>query len=317
MEQVKSEFELIEWIAANRFKVDPQDVPVDIGDDMAVFHIAGGGGEMLITTDMLLEGVHFDLTVCSPQQVGYKAMAVSLSDCAAMAAKPFAAVVAVALPNDMSFETAKQLHAGIDQAARKYNCPLIGGDTTSWAKPLAMSITMLAKATAAGPILRSGAKPSDAMLVTGELGGSLAGRHMAFAPRLAEAKLLSEMVELHAMIDISDGLASDLRHICRKSNVKAIIDAAAIPIGAAAKDRPEPLAAALTDGEDFELLFCVSRDDADRLLADWPKRSDVPLSLIGEIVEADPTDENRMLLRQQDGSTNPLKLRGWEHHIVS
>ena len=242
MEKDKSEFGLIHWIRQQSMS-DIKGVCVGIGDDMAVMEV--GGEKILLTCDMLLEGVHFILEgrmaervghrptlqdrPATLEQVGYKAMACSLSDCAAMAALPFCAVVSVALPNSLTMNDAQKLHQGLQQAAQKFNCPIVGGDTTSWDKPLAINVSMLAKAGTIEPVLRSGAKAGDAILVTGELGGSLTGKHLEFTPRVKEARILVKMVDLHAMIDISDGLAQDLNHICTESNVGAIINQNDIP----------------------------------------------------------------------------------------
>lgn len=305
----KSEFELIDWIKANSV-VARGDIALGIGDDMAIMVV--GDEKVLITTDMLLEGVHFDLQKATLEQVGYKTMAVSLSDCAAMAAVPWCAVVAVALPRSWSMDQAQRLHAGLQQAAQKYNCPLVGGDTTSWDKPLAINLTMLAKAEGIEPVRRSGAQVGDALFVTGELGGSLAGHHLTFEPRVAEARQLAQLAQLHAMIDLSDGLASDLGHICRQSNVAALIDATAIPISMAARQTANPLKAALSDGEDFELIFCVSPTDARTLETQWLRQSGVRLTRIGMITQT-LADAPRIHLRQANGQTEPLTYKGWEH----
>lgn len=289
---------------------------VGIGDDMAVLETAGQN--VLITSDTLLEGVHFDLNKATLAQVGYKAMACSLSDCAAMAAVPFAAVVAVALPGAMSMAQAKELHAGLEEAAVRYCCPIVGGDTTSWDKPLAITVTMLARGDDVEPVLRSGAHVGDAVLVTGKLGGSGKGRHLQFEPRLDEARKLAKMADVTAMIDLSDGLSSDLIHICRASGVSAIVDAGAIPVSAAAKQATDPLKAALGDGEDFELLLCMARADADRVLGCWDNHSDVPLTLVGEIVDRATLakrfgNDIFVFLRDDDGAIEPLAVSGWEH----
>jgi thiamine-monophosphate kinase len=306
----KSEFELIDWIQEHS-QLPHEDVQLGIGDDMAVMAI--GGEKLLITTDMLLEGVHFDLNRCSLEQVGYKAMACSLSDCAAMAAVPFVAVVAVALPNQMSMEQAQQLHSGLQQAAEQYHCPLVGGDTTSWDKPLAINVTMLARAREKGPVFRGGAKCGDVIMITGALGGSLEGRHLSFTPRVTEALALAKMVDLHAMIDISDGLSSDLNHICTQSKVSAKIYEDKIPIHSAAMAKPDPLSSALHDGEDFELLFCLSQADAEKLQQNWSQYSQTPLSVIGTIEPWDEKAESPISLVKQDGSIVKIPARGWEH----
>ena len=309
----KSEFGLIDWIAQHARPVG-RDVVKGIGDDMAVMQV--GAETILMTTDTLLEAVHFDLASATFEQVGYKAMACSLSDCAAMAAEPIAAVIAVALANRMSLTEAQQLFAGAQRAAQLYDCAIVGGDTTSWDQPLAVNVTMLATCSDHKPVLRSGARADDVIMVTGQLGGSSTGKHLTFEPRLAEAKLLAESVDLHAMIDISDGLSSDLLHICRASGVAAVVDAEALPLSAAARRTAEPIDAALGDGEDFELLFCVSPADAEKLQGCWPDRSSVLLSRIGRITPCGSIgqgDEHRTFLRRADGSVEPMKPSGWEH----
>ncbi|MBN2377407.1 MAG: thiamine-monophosphate kinase [Sedimentisphaerales bacterium] len=343
MVKEKSEFGLIEWIrrqgvatgaggAGGNLGVG-DGVQVGIGDDMAVLEL--DGEQVLVTCDMLLEGVHFELETAESQvkklsvakeepavfkdyppasleQVGYKAMACSLSDCAAMAVEPWVAVVAVALRRGMSMAEAQQLHAGLQDAGQKYGCPLVGGDTTSWDERLAINVTMLGRARWGEPVLRSGAQVGDVVMVTGELGGSRRGRHLSFEPRVAEAKLLRELVELHAMIDVSDGLSIDLDHVCQESGVAAVIEAGVVPISEPARRSDDPLGAALGDGEDFELLFCVGPGQADELMASWAKRSQVRLSRIGEII---PTGQGqgRLFLQNDIGERKRLAISGWEH----
>ena len=310
-----AEFALIDWIRRQpgARAAAGAGVRVGIGDDMAVLEVGGEG--VLVTTDLLLEGVHFDLARATLEQVGYKAMAASLSDCAAMAAEPWCAVVSVALTAEAGEAAARRLYEGLAAAARRYGCPLVGGDTTSWERPLAVNVTMLARAKGVEPVLRSGAKARDAVFVTGELGGSLAGRHLEFEPRVAEARQLAQMVRLHAMIDVSDGLSQDLDHICQESQVAAVIEAAAVPVSAAARagelagGKPA-LEAALGDGEDFELLFCVGAEDAERLLREWPGVSPVGLTRIGTIVER--REQGRLWLRR-GGREEVLAPRGWKH----
>ncbi len=305
----KSELGLIEWIRSQAGGGAGPGVLTGIGDDMAV--LAVGSEQVLITCDMLLDGVHFDSSQASLAQIGYKVLAVSLSDCAAMAALPLAAVVSVALPDGLTMADAEELMAGIGRAARRYACPVVGGDTTSWDKPLAIDVALLGRTDGVEPVRRSGAKVGDAILVTGALGGSLAGGHLDFAPRIAEARLLAQMAPLHALIDLSDGLSTDLHHICTESDVSALLDAEAIPISSAARQRPDPLAAALNDGEDFELLLCTAAADAQKLLSVWPTQSDVPLSLVGQVLEGDP--RQRLFLRRGGQTLQSLSPAGYEH----
>ncbi|MCP4709808.1 MAG: thiamine-phosphate kinase [Planctomycetes bacterium] len=326
----KSEFELINWVK-NQAAPTPDGLKTGIGDDMAVLNLADQ--KILITTDTLLETVHFQLkgsdtffsqqqpkkgagAFFSPatlQQVGYKAMACSLSDCAAMASSPWFAVVAAALPNHFTITDAQQLHHGLQQAATKYNCPIVGGDTTSWDQPLAITVTMLARADTIEPVLRSGAQPGDTICVTGSLGASLAGRHLTFEPRIAEARQLAQHFNLNSMIDLSDGLSSDLNHICQQSNTNALLDAAAIPISPAAQKTKDPLNAALHDGEDFELLFTLNPNNAQKLLQSWPQLSQIPITPIGQITPPNPNQPQNIQIKHPNQPPTPLPPKGYQH----
>src|SRR5271154_1335760 len=178
------EFGLIGWIR-ERYRVGFQ-FALGIGYYCAALRVRPGA-EVLVTTDMLMEGRHFRLGEATPSEVGYKAMAVNLSDIAAMAGRPIAAFVAVALPRGSAVEVAKGLHAGMAPLAERFGVTLAGGDTNAWDGPLVVTVTLIGEATERGAIRRSGAKPGDVVLVTGPLGGSLLGRHLRPSPRISEA----------------------------------------------------------------------------------------------------------------------------------
>ena len=301
-----SEDEITAWFAGQS-KLIAADFPVSIGDDMAEIQLAEGTSA-LVTTDMLLGGVHFDLGTATLKQVGYKAMAVSLSDCAAMATVPVAAVVAVALPEGFGEKELRQLHSGITCAGNKFCCGLVGGDITRWSSksPLAVSVAMLSRPAGNRPIRRSGAKAGDIICVTGSLGGAGCGRHLEFEPRVKEAIKIAQQVSVNAMIDISDGLSSDLRRVCRASRVGAVIDAQRIPISDQALRAEEPLSSALNDGEDFELLFTLSENECTKLLEQWD--GPVAITQIGSV-----TETGKVQIKMPDGRISDLEAKGYDH----
>ncbi|HEX3150700.1 MAG TPA: thiamine-phosphate kinase [Gemmataceae bacterium] len=294
------EFAYIDWL---RKRTPPAaGVLVGPGDDTAV--LQPPKRPLLVTTDMLLEGSCFILAEAGARRVGRKAIAVNLSDIAAMAGVPTAAVVSVGLPRSGGRNLAEELYLGMREMADAFNVPLVGGDTNSWDGPLSISVTMLGEATERGLVLRSGAKLGDWIMVTGPLGGSIRGHHLNFTPRVREALALHQAVDLHAMIDISDGLAKDLHHICEESKCGAVLVAEAIPI-----NEGVTLENALGDGEDFELVFSVAPADGERLMREQPAPG-IALARIGEIVAAG-------YWLERGGIRQPLEARGYEHALAS
>lgn len=293
------ETKLVQYFMA-KSKLSQAKFPIGIGDDMAQCRLPKGDS-VLITTDMLLDGTHFDTKKHTLEQIGYKSMAASLSDCAAMATIPLAAVVSVALPGNFGAKNLKKLHAGILKAAKKYNCPLIGGDMTSWNKPLAINVAMLSTIGPTKPVKRSTAKVGDLICVTGTLGGSLAGRHLTFEPRLKESLVIAK-AGAKAMMDLSDGLSTDLNHICRLSKKGAIIEADKIPVSKAANG----VSSALNDGEDFELLFTIPAKNFEKLKKHWPFKTKI--TAVGKI-----TKEKSVKIRMPDGKIVDLKPGGYDH----
>ncbi|NLF33231.1 MAG: thiamine-monophosphate kinase [Planctomycetes bacterium] len=297
------EFAFIDWIRGQG-AFDPQRVPVGPGDDCAVVRV--GGQLLLVTTDQCADGVHFILDDCGPDAAGYKVMARSLSDIAAMGGRPLGAVATVSAPKGMSESQLQALYRGLRRAGDAFDCPLVGGDVSAWSHPLLLTTTLWG-APAAAPLLRRGARPGEAICVTGTLGGSLAsGKHLTFTPRVAAGCLLAERYPVSAMIDISDGLAADLRHLCRASGVGAELRRDAIPLSAAARATADPLAAALGDGEDYELLFTLPAEAAEALVAAQPL--DVPVARIGTATAA-----GDVALIDPAGRRTPLAHAGWRH----
>ncbi len=285
------------------------------GDDCAVLDLGDPGHHTLLKTDAVVEGIHFTRDA-DPERVGHKAIARCLSDVAAMAGQPIAAVVTLALPPGHDAGWCEALYRGLCRTAARYQVAIVGGETTTNPDRVLVNVAMVGRVPRGRAIRRSGARIGDALFVSGELGGSIAGRHLEFEPRLAEARWLASSVDVHAMIDVSDGLAGDLRHLLAASGgLGAEIRAVSLPISRTARERERAgdlakpaLLAALTDGEDFELLFAVAPADAVRVLDGWKTMfPDVRLSCIGRIT-ADPA----VILCANTG-IKPMPRGGYEH----
>lgn len=287
---------------------------VGLGDDAAVLRMADSA-ECVLTVDLLTDGVDFRLDEVDPRQVGHKALAVNLSDLAAMASQPLAGVVALALPRKGGMELAIRLYEGLLPLADRYNLAIAGGDTNSWDGPLVVSVTLVGRVTPRGPLLRRGARPGDRILVTGAFGGSILGHHLQFEPRVEQAIVLNDRYELHAGIDVSDGLAIDLSRLAEESHCGALVRTDAVPISPDAHrladrlaDGSTALQHALGDGEDFELILAVPPDTARQLLADQPL--DIPLTAIGEFI-----DQQGLWQIDAPGLRRPLAASGYEHEL--
>lgn len=305
----RPEFALIDWIRSRVIDRDP--VKLGIGDDAAILR-SQHDRDWLVATDMLMEGTDFTFPPATAVQVGRKALAVNLSDIAAMGGRPTAAFVSVALPIGRGVDFARELHAGVLDLADQYDVVVAGGDTNSWRGPLVINIAVIGEPFGATSITRAGARPGDWIFVTGSLGGSILGHHLMFEPRVRESKLLTGLVHIHAMVDVSDGLAADLHHILKQSHVGAIVDAAAVPVSDVARklqDGRTPLHHALADGEDFELIFTVAADDGRRLLDSWNDAT--PIAHIGEI-----TAQQECWLRTDANELQSLPPLGWTHSLA-
>jgi thiamine-monophosphate kinase len=307
-----NEFELI----AKLTKALPanENVVVGAGDDCAVLDLGVPEKLVLFKTDAVVEGIHFTRET-PPEKIGRKALARCLSDIAAMAGTPTAALVTIALPNNFDADFVAKIYDGLNALAEKFGVAVVGGETTTNPERILISIALLGTVPRGKLILRSGAKVGDAIFVTGELGGALAEKHLSFGPRLAEARWLAEKFSLHAMLDVSDGLGGDLRHILNASKVGAEISKSAVPVSRAAKlaarkssSAKPAFVAALTDGEDFELLFTIASKDAVKLLDTWKKKfPELRLSCIGKIVAGDG-----ILIRDKSGS-HKFNAHGYVH----
>ncbi len=282
------EFGLISTIRKSFSRPSPR-MPLGIGDDAAALRLAPSR-TLLATTDMLLEGVHFDLALTDPYSLGWKSAAVNISDIAAMGGIPRFCLVALAIPPAVSVDDITEFYRGFDTLARIHRCLIAGGDTCASRKDLAVSITLLGEAEQNRLLTRAGARPGDRIFVTGTLGDSAAGlallrkrsrkggktgpvrygaaegrlirKHLRPEPRVEEGKMLARARCASALIDVSDGLSSDLLHICEESGVGAEVYGDALPLSAdllqnSGKLAAAPLDHALAGGEDYELLFTV------------------------------------------------------------
>ncbi|WP_423129088.1 thiamine-phosphate kinase [Gaoshiqia sp. Z1-71] len=305
-----------------------------VGDDAAVLDYRDQ--QLVVTTDLLVEGIHFNLMYVPMKHLGYKAVMVNLSDVFAMNAQPRQLTVSLAISNKFSVEALDDLYAGIYMACEKYGVDVVGGDTTSSLTGLVISITALGEVGKGEAVYRSGANPNDLICVSGDLGGAYMGlqllerenevfkvspnvqpqlegydyileRQLKPEARGDVIKALKKMgIVPHAMIDISDGLSSDLLHICKESKVGCRIYEEKIPLDFQTKRFAEelsinPLVAALNGGEDYELLFTVPLADHDKI------KNDPDITMIGHIT---PESEGAMLVTGLGGEI-PLQAQGW------
>jgi thiamine-monophosphate kinase len=304
------ELEFIRWLSE---QLPPHpNLKLGPGDDAAILRMAQGDG-CVITVDLLTDQVDFDLARVDPARVGRKALAVNLSDLAAMAARPLAAVVALALPRQQALPLAKQLYQGLLPLAEQFNVAIAGGDTNCWDGPLVISVTVVGEVVNGKPLLRSGAGDGDKILVTGKFGGSILGHHFDFQPRVEEALWLASHYPLRAGIDSSDGLSLDLWRLAEASGCGAELHAAKIPLADAARelatqdnDGRTALDHALSDGEDFELILAVPPEAASQLVA----RQELAcgLSEIGRLVS-----QPGLWLVDESGVRRPLAPQGFTH----
>jgi len=307
------EQQFVDWLQATL--PASEHLRLGIGDDAAVLRWADSR-EMVVTSDAITDQVDFVLSEVEPALVGHKALGVNLSDLAAMAAEPVAAVVSLVLPRagagDLNaLELATELYRGILPLAGEFNLAIAGGDTNTWDGPLVISITAIGRTTSRGALMRSGAKPGDQLLVTGWLGGSILGRHLRVAPRIHEALLLHERYELHAGMDISDGLALDASRMGAASGCGAALKLSVLPISAdaerlAATSGRSAVEHALGDGEDFELLIATAPDVAKQLVLEQPLS--VPITRVGECIA-----EPGLWQMDESGDVRPLAAIGYRH----
>jgi thiamine-monophosphate kinase len=248
------------------------------GDDCAVVESGNRGTLQLLKTDCLVENIHFTKK-SPPELVGWKALARPLSDFAAMSGVPQFALITLIVPSQTTLGWVKKLYRGIEKAARIFEVAVVGGETSNIKGPAVISVTVTGFVEKGRWVSRSGGKANDELFVTGRLGGSLRGRHLKFVPRIIESRWLTKNFPIHAMIDLSDGIGTDLPRLVRASGVGFEMDEAALPLnpGRTAKQ-------AISDGEDYELLFAISPRHSARLLKSWRKKfPKVLLTRIGKL----------------------------------
>lgn len=294
------EFALIDQL--KKFQTRGSSVVMGIGDDAAVLKLDQRRYQLL-TTDMLIEEVHFT-RLMSPKSVGHKAMACSISDIASMGGVPTAAVISIGIPAKLPFEYIEQVYAGMRVCARLFGVSIVGGDTIRSDKFI-VNVALLGEVEKKYLITRAGARPGDSILVTGCLGGSLAsGRHLTFTPRVKEARFLVQHFKPTSMMDISDGIAGDLRHILKASRVGAIIEEKKVPC-----HKKVTFNEALTDGEDFELLFTLPFTRARKLLEYSKVHRPRRFIEIGTITSS----RGLMQIKDQKGFLKPVCLTAFTH----
>lgn len=321
------EFALIRKLAQHLPPV-PSDVVVGIGDDAAV--VKPLAESLVFSTDTMVEGVHFLSTTLTPHNLGYKSLVVSLSDIAAMGGRPLYALVSLAVGAGLAKAQLEEVYAGFREVTERFGCHVVGGDTVRTDGPTVMTTTVIGEVET--PILRSGAKPGDILFVTGRLGGSSAGlevqKHSSVAISPASAAILAQHHQrpvpriaigqlcvsagVHALNDISDGLASELNELAEASHVRCIIDEEAVPVVPEVVEWAKciarcPVEYALYGGEDYELVGAASRHGYAKLLATAGMLR-VPITRIGEV-----TDGDGVVMRRRSGNLEVLEAKGYNH----
>lgn len=333
--EVATERRLIEIIrrAARRAPT----VRVGIGDDCAVLEPTAGS-LLLATTDLLIEDVHFRRRWATPTDIGWKSLAVNVSDIAAMGGRPRWGLIALACPEDVTLEEAEAFYAGVQALATEHDVAIVGGDTSSSPRGWVINVTLLGEAMRA-PLLRSTARAGDVIAATGSLGRSAAGlalleaspapagvagdaradvtaAHLRPRPRTREGQWLSEAGGVTAMIDLSDGLATDLGHLCEESGVGARVELARIPVGASVREVARALGRdvvhwATGGGEDYELLLTCAPEAFERLAGGLARATGTTLTAIGEMM---PAAER---IRYLDACGEPVSVGpGFEHFVT-
>lgn len=328
------EFGLIEHLTRNN-EIKNVSTVVSVGDDAAV--IDHFGRQTVVSSDLLIEGVHFDLSYTPLKHLGYKSIVVNLSDIYAMNATPTQVTLSIAFSNRFSVEALDEFYAGVYAACEKYNVDLVGGDTSTSQKGFIISVTAIGEVAPNGFVKRDGASKNDLICVSGELGGAFLGLTLLerekkifeetgsqpdlegqayIVGRLLKPEARKDIVEYFleagitptSMIDVSDGLSSDLLHICKQSETGCVIYEDKLPFNDEMKEfayklQIDPTACALSGGEEYELLFTVAQNDFEKI------KANPGISIIGYITEA---SEGKKIITRA-GNTYDLVAQGWNH----
>lgn len=328
------EFGLIDHLTTNNETKNASTI-LSVGDDAAV--IDHFGKQTVITTDLLLEGIHFDMSYTPLKHLGYKSVVVNISDIYAMNAIPTQIVISIGFSNRFSLEALDEFYAGVYAACEQYNVDLVGGDTSTSQRGFVISITAIGEVTPDKFVTRSGAKPNDLICVSGELGGAFLGLTILerekkifettgaqpdlegqayIVGRLLKPEARKDIIEYFAeseilpssMMDISDGLSSELLHICKQSGVGCVLYEDKLPLNEEAKEfayklQLDPTACALSGGEDYELLFTVPQSDFEKI------KVNPSISIIGYVTES--SEGSNIITR--GGNKHALVAQGWNH----
>lgn len=326
------EFALIDRIKKPGI-IRPEDVIKGIDDDCAVFKLCAKDTYGLVTTDALVQDVHFRRSFISPGDLGYKALAVNLSDIAAMGGTPKDAYITLAIPNDYDMDFIDSLYRGLYELAHQHQINILGGDTAGSKHDLFISVTVFGTVHRDHVCYRHLAQPGDQIFVTGTLGDSSAGLDILFSrsrkskkryanlvqahnrprPCLREGQFLSSIKKITSMIDLSDGLGSDIFHICTQSGVGALIKLKDLPLSESLRNycnetEKDPNKFAISGGEDYQLLFTVPARTAKSLIERYDKEIHKALYLIGEV-----TDSQKVMVMDEQKSVRVMRPSGWDH----
>ncbi len=319
------EFGLIDLIKKKILSRDEQ-VVVNIGDDAAVIK-SRPGRFLIFTTDTMVQGVHFDLSYCTFEEIGWKAMTANLSDIAAMGGLPRYALVTVGLPRSTKSRDVLSIYQGASRIAGRYKCKIIGGDTTLVPKDLFISIALLGEVEKRSLVTRAGARKGDLICITGRLGEARAGleflkrfgrshpslvrKHLKPVPRIEEAGILTGSLRVNSMIDVSDGLSSELFHLAEASGLGILVYEQALPVSPRCRKvasllNSDPMPWALSSGEEYELLFTVDGGDGGKIER---IKSRLDVSVIGHVLDR----QQGVRLVRKSGAISHLKRSGFTH----